>query len=32
MSNKKMDSKGEFRSESARVAEAEIQGEELLLL
>ena len=30
MSNKKMDSKGEFRNESARVAEAELKGEELL--
>ena len=30
MSNKRMDSKGEFRNESARVAEAEIKGEELL--
>ena len=30
MSNKRMDSKGEFRNESARVAEAELKGEELL--
>ena len=32
MSNKRRDSKGEFRNEPARVAEAEIKGEELLLL